>query len=83
MAVIFLGATAPEAEWSVPAVVALGAATGLVAGAVLGLVSWWFLDTLDGPAAYNLFVLRLLGSSAHRALRSAPRRPSRWPFVVN
>ena len=48
MAVIFLGATAPEAEWSVPAVVALGTATGLVAGAVLGLVSWWFLDTLDG-----------------------------------
>ena len=59
---------APEAEWSVPAVVAVGTATGLVAGAVLGLVSWWFLGTLDGPAAYNPFVLCLLGSSAHRAL---------------
>lgn len=68
MAVIFLGATAPEADWSAPAVVALGTATGLVAGAVLGLVSWWFMDTLDGPPAYNLFVLRLLGSPAHRAL---------------
>lgn len=69
---------APEAEWSVPAVVALGTATGLVAGAVLGLVSWWFLDTLDGPAAYNLFVLRLLGICSPGAGPVAGRAPRPW-----
>lgn len=68
MAVIFLGATAPAADWSVLAVAALGTVTGLAAGAVLGLVSGWFLPTLDGPPAYNRVVLRLLGSRAHRVL---------------
>jgi len=51
MAVIFLGATRPDAGWSVPAVLVLGAVTGIVAGAVLGAVSGWFLPSLDvsGP----------------------------------
>jgi hypothetical protein len=70
MAVIFLGATAPDAAWSAPVVAVLGTGTGLVAGALLGLVSGWFLPTLDGPPAYNLLVLRLLGSPA---LASATR----------
>jgi hypothetical protein len=48
MAVIFAGATAPGADWPGPTVVALGAVTGLLAGTVLGLVSGWFLPTLDG-----------------------------------
>jgi F420H(2)-dependent quinone reductase len=68
MTVIFLGATAPGADWSGPTVVALGAVTGLGAGTILGLVSGWFLPTLDGPSAHNRVVLWLLGSWAHRAL---------------
>lgn len=43
MAVIFLGATTPESTWSTPAVVALGAVTGLVAGTVLGVVTGRYL----------------------------------------
>lgn len=50
------------------AVAVLGTVTGLAAGAVLGLVSGWFLPTLDGPPARNRIVLRLLRSTAHRAL---------------
>jgi hypothetical protein len=68
MAVIFLGATAPDADWSGPTVAALGTVTGLAAGAVLGLVSGWFLPSLDGPPAHNRVVLRLLGSRVHGAL---------------
>lgn len=68
MVVIFLGATSPSADWSTPAVVGLGAATGLVAGAVLGLVSGWFLPSLTGPAPHNRVVLALLQSSAHGVL---------------
>jgi len=68
MAVIFLGATAPSADWSGPTVAALGTVTGLAAGAVLGLVSGWFLPTLQGPPAYNRLILHLLGSRAHRLL---------------
>lgn len=43
MVVIFLGATTPESTWSVPAVVGLGAVTGLLAGTVLGVVTAKFL----------------------------------------
>jgi hypothetical protein len=68
MAVIFLGATAPGADWPGPAVAALGTVTGLAAGTVLGLVSGWFLPTLDGSPAHNRLVLALLGSRAHGAL---------------
>jgi hypothetical protein len=68
MAVIFLGATAPEAGWSGPTVAALGTVTGLAAGAVLGLVSGAFLPALDGPPAHNRLVLGLLGSPAHGVL---------------
>ncbi len=49
MPVIFLGATTPAADWSVPPVVGLGAATGLAAGVVLGVVSGHFLPLLTGP----------------------------------
>jgi hypothetical protein len=68
MAVIFLGATAPAADWSGPTVAALGAVTGLGAGTVLGLVSGWFLPTLDGPSAHNRVVLGLLESRLHGAV---------------
>jgi hypothetical protein len=66
MAVIFLGATAPGADWSGPLVAALGAVTGLLAGSVLGLVTWWFLPSLDGPPARDRIVSGLLRSPVHR-----------------
>jgi hypothetical protein len=68
MVVIFLGATTPDAGWSGPAVVGLGALTGLGAGAVLGLTSGWFLPALDGAPVRNRLVAGLLSSPAHRAL---------------
>lgn len=39
MPVIYIGAGLPDAGWPTPAVVVLGTATGLVAGAVLGLLT--------------------------------------------
>lgn len=65
MSVIFLGATRPDTDWSVPAVVTAGAVTGLTAGAVLGLVTGWFIPSLDGSPAYNRVVLGVLSSPAH------------------
>jgi hypothetical protein len=50
MAVIFLGATTPGAEWPLGAVLALGLATGVAAGTVLGLVSGAFLPRLVAVA---------------------------------
>lgn len=50
MVVIFAGATLPDATWPTPAVVALGAATGLVAGTLLGLVSIALMGMLTGRA---------------------------------
>ena len=49
MVVIFLGATTPAADWPAAAVTGLGAVTGVAAGAVLGLVTGWFLPSLSGP----------------------------------
>jgi hypothetical protein len=68
MAVIFLGATTPEADWATPTVVAIGTITGLAAGTVLGLVSGWLLPTLDGPPARDRAVMALLRSPAHGLL---------------
>lgn len=50
MVVIFLGATRPEADWSAAAVVVTGTLTGLVAGAVLGLLTAPWLARLDRPS---------------------------------
>lgn len=68
MAVIFLGATAPGADWSGPTVAALGTVTGLAAGTLLGLITGWFLPSLNGPPAHNSAVMFLLGSRAHGAV---------------
>jgi hypothetical protein len=48
MAIIFVGATLPDASWSIPVTVLCGAITGVVAGAVLGLVSGGLMPVLDG-----------------------------------
>lgn len=50
MVVIFTGATIPDSSWSSAAVIALGALTGVVAGAVLGLVSIALMRTLTGQS---------------------------------
>lgn len=50
MAVIFIGASTPSADWAVVPVVALGTVTGAAAGALLGLVSGWLLPSLIGGA---------------------------------
>ena len=53
IALIFLGATAPEASWPVWSVLVLGTVTGGVAGGLLGVVSGWFLPSLTGAAGGN------------------------------
>jgi MFS family permease len=65
MMVIFLGATTPAADWPALAVTGLGAVTGLTGGAVLGLVTGWFLPSLSGPPPHNRIVLAVLASPAH------------------
>jgi len=68
MAVIFLGASTPGADWPVAAVARLGAVTGLAAGTVLGLASGWFLPSLAGSSPHSRVVLAVLGSPTHRLL---------------
>jgi hypothetical protein len=62
MVAIFLGASRPDEGWSVPAVLGVGAVTGLVAGSLLGLVTGTWLPSLDGQPIQNRVVLRLLGA---------------------
>lgn len=62
MTLIFAGATAPGPTWPLPTVLLLGAVTGAVAGAALGLVSGWCLPSLTGASLHNQWVLRRLGS---------------------
>lgn len=51
MVVIFIGATAPGASWSTPAVTLTGAVTGAVAGTVLGvLTAPWLPAPVRSPA---------------------------------
>jgi hypothetical protein len=65
MAVIFLGASTPAADWPVPAVIGLAALTGALAGAVLGLVLGWSAPSLTGTSAVGRIIVALLGSG-HR-----------------
>ncbi|WP_310529782.1 nitroreductase/quinone reductase family protein [Nocardioides sp.] len=57
MAVIFLGATTPGASWPLQAVLGLAVLTGVIAGAVLGLVTSWFLPSLGGTSVTGRVVL--------------------------
>ncbi|NYF09002.1 hypothetical protein HDC94_000158 [Leifsonia sp. AK011] len=68
MAVIFLGATAPDTTWPTPIVIVLGALTGAVAGAVLGLVSGVLSPWLMGRSAVGAALLGILHSRAHGIL---------------
>lgn len=60
MPVIFLGAALAPPDTPAAALILLGTATGAVAGAVLGLVSGWFLPLLDARPTR-------LGTGARRA----------------
>ena len=51
MAVIFLGATAPDASWPLQAVLGIALLTGAAAGTVLGVVTRAFLPSLVGVVA--------------------------------
>ncbi len=68
MCLIFLGASLPEADWPVGAVLLDGAVTGAVAGTALGLVTGWFLPSLTGASPHNRLVLDLLASPWRRGL---------------
>lgn len=68
MAAIFVGATAPGPDWPAALVVVLGTVTGLAAGALLGVVSGWFLPSLTGRPARDRAVVALLGSPLRRLL---------------
>ncbi|SDO18102.1 hypothetical protein SAMN04515671_0058 [Nakamurella panacisegetis] len=50
MAVIFFGASRPADSWSAPAVLGVGAVTGIAAGALLGILTGPWLPSLDAPA---------------------------------
>jgi len=50
MVVIFTGATVPDASWPTTPVIVLGALTGVVAGAIVGLVSIALMPTLTGQS---------------------------------
>jgi deazaflavin-dependent oxidoreductase (nitroreductase family) len=62
MAVIFAGAGTAGAEWPAWQVLLLAAATGAVAGALLGLVLGRLAPTVTGISASSRLVLRLLGN---------------------
>lgn len=68
MPVIFLGATLPEASWSLPAVLLTGAATGALAGATYGVATALLLPSLEGGRPVNQLVMHLLVSPLRHVL---------------
>jgi hypothetical protein len=70
MVVIFAGATLPDALWPTPGVIVLGLATGLVAGAVLGLTSSLLFRTLEGASVWGRGLSWLLRHNIGRWGRS-------------
>lgn len=60
MVIIFAGATLPDTSWGTGSVVALGAATGLLAGGTLGAISIALLATLNGQSVWSGLLVRLL-----------------------
>jgi hypothetical protein len=71
MAVIFAGAASTGPDWPTLAVAAYGALTGLLAGAVLGLVTATWLASLDGQSVNNRLALAMVAGrhlGMHRRL---------------
>ncbi len=71
MAIIFVGATLPDASWSIPVTILCGAITGVVAGSVLGLVSGALMPVLDGSRVSSEVVLAILRSPLRGMLGSS------------
>lgn len=71
MALMFVGATTPDAGWRTGGVLVLGALTGAAAGGLFGAVSGLFLPTLSGVSASSRVVLALLASSRPTGLQRA------------
>jgi len=73
LTVIFTGASLPSGPWPWPPLLALGVATGVLAGVAIGSVTGLFLPSLvdeapPGGTRVNRFVLFGLRSPAHRLL---------------
>jgi hypothetical protein len=68
MAIIFVGATVPDATWPDAAVIPIGTVTGLAAGAALGLVSRPMFPLLDRSTLANELVMAILQSPARTLL---------------
>lgn len=85
MLVILVGASTPDLTWGTPAVVLLGAVTGALAGAALGLVSGGWLDSLDGRPLHERALIGVMESPARMlvpdgltGLRVQGRVSGRW-----
>ncbi len=63
MVVVLVGASLPGQDWAWSTVVATGAATGALAGGVLGLATWWALGSMTAVPAWDRALLRALASS--------------------
>jgi hypothetical protein len=73
MAVIMTGASIPSGPWPWPQLLALGIATGVLAGLAIGAVTGMFLPSLNDPApapkgVANRVVIWLLRGPAHTVL---------------
>lgn len=68
MPVIFLGATRPQASWSLPALLLTGVVTGALAGLTYGASTALLLPALEGGRPVNQLVLHLLGSPLRAVL---------------
>ncbi len=71
MSVIVLGAGAPGAAWPLATLLARAAVTGLLAGALLGLVLGWVSPSLDGVPLSRRAVLAALRHGRPRRLGRA------------
>jgi len=76
LAVIMTGAAVPSGPWPLVELLALGMATGILAGLAVGAVTALFLPSLDDPtplptSRVNHLVSWLLRSPAHRVLSGA------------
>jgi len=68
MPVIFLGATRPDASWSLPALLLTGALTGALAGTTYGVSTALLLPGLEGGRPQDRLVLHLLASPLREVL---------------
>lgn len=68
MTVLFVGATVPEPEWSLGAVLGVALLSGAATGAVLGVVTRAYLPSLSGTSVSGRLVLSRLAARRPRRL---------------